>query len=136
MEKAIGERLAYLRKQHNLTQNELATKLQVTYQAVSKWERNENLPDVFTIQKIAEIYNISVDELLNERVLPISQKPVPMYKNILLVVAVLLILISPLPYLTRAYTDELGGILGSTMSFITGVILFLFLYLERNRHKK
>lgn len=136
MDNTIGERLAYLRKQHNLTQNDLALQLQVTYQAISKWERNENLPDVFTLQKIAQIYNISVDELLGNQPLPIEGKPVSMAHNIIKVIAILLILISPLPYLTRAYTDTLGGILGSAMTFIIGFILLLFLYLERNRTKE
>ena len=61
----LGETISKLRKQKNMTQSELAQKLNVTDKAVSKWERNVSCPDVYTIAKIAEIFNVSVDELMS-----------------------------------------------------------------------
>ena len=61
----LGETISKLRKQKNMTQSELAQKLNVTDKAVSKWERNVSCPDVYTITKIAEIFNVSVDELMS-----------------------------------------------------------------------
>ena len=61
----LGETILKLRKQKNMTQSELAQKLNVTDKAVSKWERNVSCPDVYTITKIAEIFNVSVDELMS-----------------------------------------------------------------------
>lgn len=62
--KSIGETIAYLRKEKGMTQNELAEKMNVTDKAVSKWERDLSCPDINTISKLADILDISVEELL------------------------------------------------------------------------
>ena len=62
--KSIGETIASLRKQKGMTQNELAEKMNVTDKAVSKWERDLSCPDINTISKLAEILDVSVEELL------------------------------------------------------------------------
>lgn len=63
--KTIGEMISSLRKEKNMTQNDLAEKMNVTDKAVSKWERNVSCPDVNSIPKLAEILGVSVEELLN-----------------------------------------------------------------------
>ena len=60
----MGEIIAQKRKEMGLTQVELAEKMYVTDKAVSKWERNLANPDIQSINKLAEILNISVNELL------------------------------------------------------------------------
>ena len=60
-----ANRLCELRKAHNLSQEELAEKLGVSRQAVSKWERSESSPDTDNLIQLAVLYNISLDELLN-----------------------------------------------------------------------
>ena len=60
----LGERLFELRKTKNLTQDEVAEKLNVTRQTVSKWETNQSTPDFDKILPLCELYNISADELL------------------------------------------------------------------------
>ena len=60
-----ANRLCELRKAHNLSQEELASKLGVSRQAVSKWERSESSPDTDNLIQLAALYNISLDELLN-----------------------------------------------------------------------
>lgn len=60
----IGERLAELRVNHNMTQEEFAERLDVSRQAVSKWELDKTLPDVNKILKISELFQVSVDYLL------------------------------------------------------------------------
>lgn len=60
----IGKTIADYRKAANMTQSEVADKLGVTYQAVSKWERDESLPDITMLPKIADLFNISIDNLL------------------------------------------------------------------------
>lgn len=60
----LGNRLAELRKQHGLSQEELADQLGVSRQAISKWERGEASPDTDNLIELARIYNISLDELL------------------------------------------------------------------------
>lgn len=60
----IARNLKRLRRQKGLTQEELADKLHVTRQAVSNWERNQNLPELEVLLSAAEAMGVSVDELL------------------------------------------------------------------------
>ncbi|MDE6188938.1 MAG: helix-turn-helix domain-containing protein, partial [Clostridia bacterium] len=55
-----GEKIARLRKKNRMTQAELGDELNVTYQAVSKWERGESLPDFETISKMAKIFQVPI----------------------------------------------------------------------------
>lgn len=65
MEKhTLGMMISSLRKQKGMTQSELAEKMGVTDKAVSKWERDLSFPDITSIPKLAEIFEISVDELM------------------------------------------------------------------------
>lgn len=64
----LNEKIAFLRKQNGLTQEEVANKLGVTNQAVSKWELSQSCPDIELLPKLAHIFNVSVDKLLgNEK---------------------------------------------------------------------
>lgn len=63
MEKTIGKKLYDLRKQSGFTQDYVAEKLGVSAQAVSKWENDIACPDIMTLPNIAEIYDITIDEL-------------------------------------------------------------------------
>ena len=65
--KSIGETIANLRKQKGMTQSELAEKMNVTDKAVSKWERDLSCPDINTISKLADVLNVSVEELLKTK---------------------------------------------------------------------
>ncbi len=62
----IAENIAKLRKLENITQAELAQKLNYSDKAVSKWERGESLPDVIVLKEIAELFGVTVDYLLCE----------------------------------------------------------------------
>ena len=59
-----GQKIAELRKSNKLTQAELGTKLNITAQAVSKWENNLSEPDIDSIRKMCELFGVSVDEFL------------------------------------------------------------------------
>lgn len=60
----IGEKLFELRRQKNLSQEEVADKLNVSRQTVSKWETNQSVPDFDKIMPLCELYGIGVEELL------------------------------------------------------------------------
>ena len=60
----FGATIAALRKAQGMTQLELAEKMGVTDKAVSKWERDLSFPDVSSLPKLAEIFGVTVDELM------------------------------------------------------------------------
>lgn len=65
MEETLGKRIAFLRKQKELTQEALAQLLDVSPQAVSKWENDQTCPDISLLPKLAGILGVSTDELLS-----------------------------------------------------------------------
>ena len=60
----LGRMIASLRKERGMTQLELAERMGVTDKAVSKWERDLSCPSVETLPKLAELFRVSVDELM------------------------------------------------------------------------
>ena len=60
----IGERIKSLRKQQDITQEKLAAYLNISYQAVSKWENGTALPDLSLIPAISNFFGVSADYLL------------------------------------------------------------------------
>lgn len=64
LKKQIGQNIASYRKRMGLTQAGLAEKLNYSDKAVSKWERGESAPDVLTLWQLAELFDITVNELL------------------------------------------------------------------------
>lgn len=60
----MGERLLKLRNQSSLTQEELAERLDVSRQSISKWELNKTLPDVDKLIQLSEMYQVSIDYLI------------------------------------------------------------------------
>lgn len=64
MEQTLGKRIMQHRKELKLTQDQLAEKLGVTAQAVSKWENDQSCPDISILPKLAAIFGISTDQLL------------------------------------------------------------------------
>lgn len=63
----VGTRIAMLRRGKGITQSELGERLGISYQAVSKWERGENLPDTAILVDLADVLETSVDSLLRSR---------------------------------------------------------------------
>ena len=61
----IGEKIRAKRREHNMTQEELANKLFVSKAAVSKWENEESFPDITVLPQIAQIFHITIDELFD-----------------------------------------------------------------------
>ena len=64
----FGENLKTLRKQKGFSQEELATRLHVVRQTISKWEKNLSVPDADTLIRLAEILEMSVSELLGAKI--------------------------------------------------------------------
>lgn len=61
--KQFGRKISELRNSYNMTQMELADKMNVTFQAVSNWERGNSMPDISKLPELAEIFHVTIDEL-------------------------------------------------------------------------
>ena len=100
----IGSFIKKIRKDNNLTQKELADKLGVTYQAVSKWENGLNIPDIGIIKEISKIYNIEIDELL-------SGEKKKKRKNIFIIVSIVLLImlsVSIVVIIKNRHSDDIS----------------------------
>ena len=63
MELQIGNRIRELRKANNMTQEQLAEIIGISFQAVSKWENNIALPDISLVPTLARIFGVTTDEI-------------------------------------------------------------------------
>jgi transcriptional regulator with XRE-family HTH domain len=72
----IGSRISKHRKDKDLTQVELANQLNVSHQAVSKWERGESIPDLATLIHLADKFNTTIDNLFKGNLTDSSRKPI------------------------------------------------------------
>ena len=62
----LGQTIVQIRKEHGLTQEDLAKEFSVTRQTVSNWENEKSYPDLFTLVKISDTYHYSLDRMLKE----------------------------------------------------------------------
>ena len=72
----FNDKLIELRKKEGLSQEELGYKLNVTRQTVSKWELGQTTPEMEKLVEMSKIFNISVDELINESEAVVNQNPI------------------------------------------------------------
>ena len=68
----VAANIVELRKEHNLTQAELAEKLNYTDKAVSKWERGESIPELSTLMQLSTMFGVTIDYLTSDK--PRNQK--------------------------------------------------------------
>ena len=61
----IHSNLVFLRKTNNMTLEEVASKINVSRQAVAKWENGDSIPDLMNCVALADLYDVSVDDLLH-----------------------------------------------------------------------
>ena len=110
----LSEKIYALRTDRGLSQGDLAEKLDVSRQSVSKWETGQSVPDLDKIIKIADLFGVSVDELVRDEVRPEPPKTEPR-----------------VVYVERKpKTHAAGYFIGIVMTFIGGGI-FLIGLLER-----
>lgn len=78
MKESIGTIIMRLRKEHGMTQDQLANALGITFQAVSKWENGMSSPDLSTLPLLADLFGVSVDQLLGREELPQAEERMAM----------------------------------------------------------
>jgi len=111
----FNEKITQLRKARGMTQEELADKVGVSRQSISKWELGDCEPDMSTLRKLQKIFGVSMDYLINDNVYNAKEEQkkektdkkeiYPNYLNILLIIgglgvlaAILIVIIFPYPY--------------------------------------
>ncbi|MBQ7227221.1 MAG: helix-turn-helix transcriptional regulator [Clostridia bacterium] len=113
----LAHNLVKFRKASGLTQIELAEKIKYSNKTVSKWERAESYPDIFTLKKIADTYGVTVNDIL-EGVMPtdVSEredeaKASPMYpikRNILVISCALMLCITSVAFFVLMFVVGAG----------------------------
>ncbi len=133
LKEIISTNLIKLRKNAGFTQIELAEKLNYSDKAVSKWERGESLPDVETLKRIADLYHVSLDSLVNEKTNIIKQiqksNLIGGQKFLISILSVILVWIIATVVFTILYWCGVGA--NATYSFIvalpvTFVVILIF----------
>lgn len=79
----VGKFIAFQRKNLSLTQKELADKLNVTDKAVSKWETGKCYPDIEIIEKLSEIFDVGINEILSGKIIEPHEQVVEAEKNVI-----------------------------------------------------
>lgn len=100
----IGKFIKEIRQNNNLTQKELATKLGVTYQAVSKWENGKNIPDIGILKAISKEFNVDIDEILDGEKKIFKKKHTTL--AIYLIIIVLIIALISLSFLIKSNNNS------------------------------
>lgn len=145
----FSEKLIALRKSRNLTQEQLAEKLNVSRQSVSKWESGQVIPDVGKIVEVSKLFDVTLDYLLKpsqidelslktdllarqqQQLLAREQKRAKVYRNLLYSVVIYLVLLAILfaeHYLFFAMKMELYGKPVIFAEFLLATALVLFLW--------
>ena len=128
-----AELLIKLRKQQGLTQNDLALKIGVTNQAVSKWERGENLPDSMILLELSRMYNVTIEELLSGE-LKLRNKKDETKADFMIFVSAFLFLLSFLTLILFYSVNRPVSILSASVLAIIAVLNIIYVGLkEENR---
>ena len=90
----LSENIVILRKQNEMSQSDLANILFVTPQAISRWERGETEPDIETIKKLAEVFKVSVEEIIYGPISKLSKKMKTIIHRAYFVGSVLMVILS------------------------------------------
>jgi len=78
----LSERILALRKEKSMTQEALAQRLGVSFQAVSKWENGQSCPDIALLPLLADIYGVPVDSLFGRQPAPPPEQPAPVVEPV------------------------------------------------------
>ena len=136
----IADKIKKLRKDNNMTQEDLADKLNVSRQTVSKWETNVGVPDIDNIKAICNLFNISTDELLdyNNEILKkkkqfIIDMSVLLFGIIGFIVFGILLLTNKIDETSSVITINAYGII--SLIFLLLVIAFIIIMIKRNEKR-
>lgn len=122
----IGKYIKFLRERNNLTQEELAKKVPVTREAVSKWETGRRIPDIETLLILSSIFNVSIESLLSggesdNAMVNLYKDNIKLHKKvgILLLITILIIITFLIYYFLNNYNSfKFYNLTGGNDNFI------------------
>ena len=136
----IAEKIKQLRKDNSMTQEDLAEKLKVSRQTISKWETSVTIPDADNIVAISKLFNITTDELLDYRVETVQKKKqfimdmaVLLFGIIGFIVFAILLMTNQIDETSSVITINGYGI--AAILFLILIIAFIIVMIKRNAKK-
>ena len=121
----IGKFIYDLRKKYNLTQAELASRLHVTAQAVSKWENGRGVPDIELLKRLSEEFDVSISELIEGEKDVKKNNKLGLIIGIILIILVIVILVVVFIVRNNDGTFTFSSLVCDNDSFsISGVIAY------------
>ena len=140
----IGEKIYSLRKQNNLSQEELADKLNVSRQTVSKWELGESNPDSDKIVPLCDLFGITTEELLRDRKIEkvderevVEEKGPDIIKALLVCSAILLYFVSAVVVILGSeFLNFDDGLIAASFCSIAGVATVILIFTHMTRPGK
>lgn len=136
----IADKIKKLRKDNNMTQEDLAEKMNVSRQTISKWETNIVIPDANNIVSICKLFNITTDELLDYKVESIQKKKQFIIDMSVLLLGIIgfiffaiLLITNKIDETSSVITINVYGIIA--LIFLTLVIAFVMIMIKRNGKK-
>ena len=121
----IGSIIKDIRKKNNLSQNEFASILGVTFQAVSKWENDKSIPDITILKDISNKFNVDLNYLISGKKVNINKKSF-FKKNMIIITVIVFIIISVCVFLFfHKHNYEFKTLNGETKDIkVTGSITY------------
>ena len=136
----IAEKIKQLRKDNSMTLEDLAEKLNVSRQTISKWETSVTIPDADNIVAISKLFNITTDELLDYRVETVQKKKqfimdmaVLLFGIIGFIVFSILLMTNQIDETSSVITINGYGI--AAILFLILIIAFIIVMIKRNAKK-
>lgn len=120
LRRIISKNLVHYRKESGITQLQLAEKLNFSDKAISKWERAESIPDIYTLAYLAEMYNCTVDDFLSESI----KVKRSYYKNRLIISLMAIALV----WLVAIITFMVWKIIGDSVGLVNAPYWITWLY--------
>ncbi len=132
----VAQNIYYLRTQNQLTQLELANKLNYSDKAISKWERGDSIPDAYVLKQMSELFGVTVDYILSEHTeqeRKVEPRPLKMSKTMLAnvimigIATVALLLYVVLAIITKKYDHWQIFIYAVPAIIIVGIVFSVIL---------
>ncbi len=139
----LGDKLKKLRKEQDYSQNQLADKLYVTAQAISKWENNKSIPDIINLVKLSDLYDVSLDDLIKQdkklqNKLSIDNIHLKIFRwfifSMILMTSIPILILVKSHFFIFQHGIGTWLLIGCTILFIISISMSLYCYIIKKSH--